>query len=232
MSYFSILTGLIGPLQTTLVFFGLSATLSLMLAVLFCFATRARHRGIRAASQVLIEISRGVPTVVFVLLMGNLGMSQAFAVLEVDGLLPGTPPGFSATAVFVIIGLAYSSAGHLSKIIDASLSTVDSDVLAYIATLKPTATLLAWLLFVEAAPALIQPLSARLTHHLHNTAFISLFPITGLFAAMRQGVDETAQVGEYVIVATALFVLLGGLISLLGKGVQSSVKGRIFGFCG
>lgn len=218
---FRILADFGKPILTTFVFFSLSALLSLCLAVVFCFASRAETALVRCTAHVLIEVSRGVPTVVFILLMGNLGMSPVFGFFETLGSLPGTPSGFTAMAIFVFLGLAFSSAGHMSKIIDAGLSTINQNLLDYLFTLKYTWVSLTWLLFVEAMPALIQPLFARLTHHLHNTAFISLFPITGIFAAMRKGVDETALVGLYVSVATILFVLIGEAISILGRMIQN-----------
>ncbi len=90
-------------------------------------------------------------------------------------------------------------------------------------TLKPLPYRTCWLMFIEAAPAMIPPVCARLVHHLHNTAFIALFPITGIFAAMRTGVIETALVLEYIAIATVLFVALGALITVCGHLLLQSL---------
>lgn len=205
------------PTLTTLFFFTISAVLALGMATVFCAASRSPWLIVRAVSCILLEVSRGVPTVVFVIVLGNVGMAREFAWLGIEDVLPGVSWGFSVPAYFIIVGLAFSSSGHLSRIMEAALSTIPQDTARMIQTLKPSQMRVCWLMFMEAAPALIPPVCARLVHHLHNTAFIALFPITGIFAAMRTGVIETALVLEYIAVATVLFILLGALITQIGN---------------
>nr|WP_269808658.1 hypothetical protein [Enterovibrio nigricans] len=44
-----------------------------------------------------------------------------------------------------------------------------------------------------------------------------MFPISGIFAAMRTGVIETALVIPYLALATLLFMLLGSTIHIAGN---------------
>nr|WP_269808659.1 hypothetical protein [Enterovibrio nigricans] len=91
----------------------------------------------RVIAGLLIEVSRGVPTVVFVLLMGNIGLAPYFSGLDLEGAIPGVAWGFSVTAVFIVVGLAFSSSGHLAKIIEAAISTIKPDTMEYMVTLHP-----------------------------------------------------------------------------------------------
>jgi ABC-type amino acid transport system permease subunit len=214
------------PTGVTLTFFGASAALSLAIAIGYLLALQLRVVWVSMAVTSLIEVSRGVPTVVFVLLMGNLGMAQQFGWLEIDGLLPGVSPGFTSTAVFVILGLAFSSSGHLARLIGAALATVPDDVATYARTLRLRPVPHLALLLRECAPALVGPVAARLTHHLHNTAFIALFPIADIFATMRRNVTETAMVIEHLAIAATAFLMIGFGISALAAAVERTLTGR------
>ncbi|WP_281543488.1 hypothetical protein [Grimontia sp. SpTr1] len=221
-----LLVSFLQPTLTTVIFFLSSAALSLVMAVIYVLCTRSRHVLIRGFVGLLIEVSRGVPTVVFVLLMGNLGLAPYFSGLDLEGVIPGVSWGFSVAATFIVVGLAFSSSGHLAKIIEAAISTIKFDTMDYMSTLHPGVWLKIKLTFLECAPALIPTVSARLVHHLHNTAFISMFPITGIFAAMRTGVIETALVIPYLVVATLLFVILGSCIHIMGNGLVKRLQRR------
>ncbi|OEE67498.1 hypothetical protein A1OO_17280 [Enterovibrio norvegicus FF-33] len=220
------LASFVVPTLTTLVFFVLSAALSLLFAVIYVLCGRSHSLLLRMTSNVLIEVSRGVPTVVFVLLMGNVGLSPYFSGLDIEGVIPGVAWGFSVAATFIIVGLAFSSSGHLAKIIEAAISTIKQDTLEYMATLQLGTWVKIKLVFLECAPALVPTVSARLVHHLHNTAFISMFPITGIFAAMRTGVVETALVIPYLVFATILFVLLGSGVHITGNLLAKRLRRR------
>ncbi|WP_407330342.1 ABC transporter permease subunit [Enterovibrio sp. 27052020O] len=220
------LASFVVPTLTTVFFFVFSAALSLFFAVIYVLCGRSHFHFLRVVSGVLIEVSRGVPTVVFVLLMGNLGLSPYFSVLDMEGVIPGVSWGFSVAAIFIIVGLAFSSSGHLAKIIEAAISTIKQDTIEYMETLQLGTWVKIKLVFIECAPALVPTVSARLVHHLHNTAFISMFPITGIFAAMRTGVVETALVIPYLVFATILFVLLGSGVHIIGNLFAKRLRRR------
>ncbi|MDD1794225.1 hypothetical protein L4D06_16780 [Enterovibrio makurazakiensis] len=215
--WMAFLASFVSPVATTVFFFTTSAVLSLLFAIVYVLFSRSGYPLLSAISEFLIEVSRGVPTVLFVLLMGNLGLAPYFSGIDVEGFIPGVAYGFGLAASFIIVGLAFSSSGHLARIIEAAISTIKQDTIDYMETLHLGAFAKVRLIFFECAPALIPTVSARLVHHLHNTAFISMFPIAGIFAAMRTGVIETAKVIPYLTFATLLFVLLGTAIHVAGN---------------
>ncbi|MDD1780005.1 hypothetical protein LRP49_02230 [Enterovibrio sp. ZSDZ35] len=221
-----LLASFVQPTVTTIIFFVSSAAVSLLLALIYVLCGRSAHRSVRMLAGLSIEVSRGVPTVVFVLLMGNIGLAPFFSGWDIEGAIPGVAWGFGVTAIFIVIGLAYSSSGHLARIIEAAISTIKPDTMEYMATLHPSMWVRVKLIFLECAPALIPTVSARLVHHLHNTAFISMFPITGIFAAMRTGVIETARVIPYLAFATLLFILLGSAIHIAAKQLVKRLQHR------
>ena len=207
----------IEPFWTTLLFFTLSAALSLIMAVFLCLGQISRFKIIRWTVVGLIELSRGVPTVVFVILLGNFGMAPYFSAFDTDTALPGVAWGFNVVAYFVILGLAFSSAGHLTYIFRAAISTISDDVWRYLNITKSRWHRAVSMIYIECAPALLPAVTARLVHHLHNTAFIAMFPITGIFGAMRSGIVETALVVEYILFSTLIYIFIGATLTVISK---------------
>jgi ABC-type amino acid transport system permease subunit len=165
----------------------------------------------RRVSGVAITLSRGLPTSLLVVAAGVISIRIPPRSWLPDPF-PGTPVQAAPVAWAVMVALAVGSAGHFAVIFQAAYATLGRERTeqALVLGLPPVRRLL--LFTRESALAALPPTSARLVHHLHNTAFAALFPVADLFGWIENGANATFDITRYVVAGGAMYVLLSGLI--------------------
>jgi ABC-type amino acid transport system permease subunit len=173
----------------------------------------------RRLSGAAITLSRGLPTSLLVLAAGVISIRIPPRPWVPDPF-PGTPSQSAPVAWAVMVALAVGSAGHFAVIFRAAYGTLGraQTEQAIVLGMSPVRRL--WLLSRESALAAIPPTSARLVHHLHNTAFAALFPVADLFGWIENGANATFDITQYVVAGGAMYVLLSGLIWAGFKGLE------------
>jgi ABC-type amino acid transport system permease subunit len=173
----------------------------------------------RRLSGAAITLSRGLPTSLLVLAAGVISIRIPPRSWVPDPF-PGTPSQSAPVAWAVMVALAVGSAGHFAVIFRAAYATLGRarTEQAVVLGMPPVRRL--WLLSRESALAAIPPTSARLVHHLHNTAFAALFPVADLFGWIENGANATFDITRYVVAGGAAYVLLSGLIWAGFKGLE------------
>jgi ABC-type arginine/histidine transport system permease subunit len=83
------------------------------------------------------------------------------------------------------------------------------------------------LLAREAAAIALPPTGARLVHHLHNTAFAALLPITDLFGFIEAQVNATFRVLDFLLLGCGAYVALSGLIWLSVRALEATLHHRV-----
>jgi ABC-type arginine transport system permease subunit len=58
-------------------------------------------------------------------------------------------------------------------------------------------------------------------HHLHNTAFAALIPVTDLFGAIQSNATVTFKVFYYAVLGCAIYIGLSGLTWLLFRALEA-----------
>lgn len=179
-------------------------------------STRAVWRWLSGAATTL---SRGLPTSLLVVAAGVISIRippQAW----LPDPFPGTPDRSAPVAWAVLLALAIGSAGHFAVVFRTAYATLGrARIEQTLALGMPPVRRLA-LLIRESAIAAIPPTSARLVHHLHNTAFAALFPVADLFGWIENGANQTFDITHYVVVGGAAYVVLSGLIWAGFKGLE------------
>jgi ABC-type amino acid transport system permease subunit len=218
-------TGLGTAIQGTIALWALSAGLAVAAGLSLAAGSASRRAVVRLAARAAVNVSRGIPTPVLVLAAG-VGLLGLAGTGGTPGVFPGTAAGFQPLAWGIVAALAMGSAGHLAEIFRAARSTLGPARLEQAAVLA-----LAWprrlrLVVREAAPAALPPASARLIHHLHNTGFASLFPVTELFGFVQGRANATFEVWEYVALGAALYVALSAGIWGASRALESALLHR------
>lgn len=202
---------LIEGAAATVVLWLVSAVMALGLALTFAIFPKRGGRLPQAIASALINVSRGVPTSLYVLLAGvaamHLPLWQGAPVVFLDTL-----PVFQVVALAVCLALAFGSAGHIAVLIRSSWEAVPLKTRQQLNVLDLGLVTRIGLALSECAPTFMPPLSARLIHHLHNTAFASLFPVADLFGMIKGAADTSARVAFYVSVGALTYLLLSWAI--------------------
>lgn len=195
----------------TVVLWFISAGMALALAVALACGLGSASAGIRMTAALVTNVSRGVPTSLYVLAFGFFSMG-AVAWIELPVIFPGTVAPFQVIALAVAVALAFGSAGHIAKICEASWCSLPSESREQLKMLCLAPAERARLLACECAETVLPPLSARLVHHLHNTALAALFPIGELFGVIQSSATTSARVVYFVTIGACVYVLLSSII--------------------
>ncbi len=203
----------------TCVLWALSGCLAVGAALLLTVGSAATPLVWRWVSGAAITLSRGLPTSLLVVAAGLISI-RIHPQSWLPDPFPGTPSQAAPVAWAVLLALAIGSAGHFAVIFRTAYATVGRarTEQAIVLGMPPVRRL--WVLSGESAIAAIPPTSARLVHHLHNTAFAALFPVADLFGWIENGANATFDITGYVVAGGAMYVLLSGLIWAGFKGLE------------
>lgn len=199
-----------------------SAVLAVGLGLTLVAGLENRHRAVRATATALTNLSRGVPTSLYVLAAGVLSMRLPLW-HDAPLVFIGTARMFQTVALAVCVALAIGSAGHLAKILQSSWHALPRETRDQFTVLCLGRFDRIRLAFFECAPTVLPPLSARLVHHLHNTAFAALFPVVDLFGTVQGAAITSARVFQLVMLGAVAYAALSFIIWLASRAVEFAV---------
>lgn len=191
-------------LQGTVVLWVMSASLAVVVALMLAAASVGRNRAGRYVARGVIDLTRGVPTSLIVIAAGiaTFGLPTT---LELPTIYPGTPSTLQLLAWTIVGALALGSAGHLAEIFRCARAALARSILEQASILGLSSVRRACLVSREVASIALAPTGSRLVHHLHNTAFAALFPVTELFGALQSETSATFRVREYAVLGCVLY---------------------------
>jgi ABC-type amino acid transport system permease subunit len=210
----------------TVVLWAMSGALACLLGLCMAAGSLSPHRPRRLVARTGVNITRGVPTSLLVVAAGII-MIRLPTASRVPSLFPGTPSGFQHVALGVMLALALGSAGHLAEIFRAARASLGRARLDQARAFGLSRVRLAALLAREAAAVALPATGTRLVHHLHNTAFAALFPVTDLFGFVQQQASTTFRVAHFALVGSVVYVIFSGLIWLFFRGLEASLLQRV-----
>jgi ABC-type amino acid transport system permease subunit len=213
-------------IAATLVLWGLSGALACALGLVLAGGSLSSRLWVRALTRSVVNVTRGVPTVLLVLVAG-FGMLRAPSAGELPVVFPGTPASFQQVAWGITIALALGSAGHLAEIFRAARAGLGEARLQQVEVLGLSHARQTSLLAREAAAIALPPTGARLVHHLHNTAFAALLPVTDLFGFVEARVNATFRVTDYLLLGCAVYITLSALIWVSMRGLEALLIHRV-----
>lgn len=189
----------------------LSAALAVALGLTLAAASVGAKAGVRLLAEAAITVTRGVPTSLLVVAAGIITI-RISPPSWMPNPFPQTPSSLRLLAWAVVAALALGSAGHLAVIFRTAYSALGSYRIqqATVLGIRPWPRLS--LLAREAAATALPPTGTRLVHHLHNTAFATLFPVAELFGWVQEQANATFDVSRYALIGASVYVVLSGLI--------------------
>jgi ABC-type amino acid transport system permease subunit len=204
----------------SLVLWALSGSLAILIALMLTAGSLSPHRPTRILARVIVNLTRGIPTSIFVLAAG-FGTMHLVAVADLPIIFPGTPSAFQPLAWTIALALALGSTGHMAEIFRAARSALGPPRLEQAAVLGLSRPRQAALIARECAAIALAPTGTRLIHHLHNTAFAALFPVTDLFGAIEEQANATFQVVHFAILGCGIYAVLSGLTWLIFRWLEA-----------
>ena len=203
----------------TLLLWATSAALSIALALALARGIHARWGPVRWIAAAAITATRGIPTSMLVIAAGMLAMG-AGAGLPLPAIFVGTIAPFQHIAWAVVVALALGSCGHLAVIFHAAYQSLDAGRRDQLRLLAHHPVRAVAILLREVLGVVLPPTGARLIHHLHNTAFASLFPVAELFGLIRGQSEASAQVFLFAAVGVAAYAGLSLAIWAAVRGLE------------
>lgn len=184
-----------------------SGILALGAGMLLARGLESRRRFVWAVAYGLTFASRSIPTSLYVLAAGVASL-RALSWIRVPDIFFGTVPMFQPVALAVCFALAFGSGGHIAAVFQSSWRALPLATREQLAMLDIGLFDRARLVLSECANSMLPPISARLVHHLHNTAFAALFPVADLFGAIQGAADTSARVFLFVSLGAGAYVCL------------------------
>lgn len=206
----------------SLMLWSVSGVLSIALALLLAGGSLSGRRSARWLARVVVNVTRGIPTSLLVIAAGIAAMRLG-RTPNLPVVFPGTPSAFQHLAWSIVIALALGSAGHLAEVFRASRAALGRWRLEEATVLGLSRLGRAGLLARECAAIALPPTGARLVHHLHNTAFAALFPVTDVFGYVQARSNETFRVLEFALLGCGVYVCLAALTWLLFRGLEAAL---------
>lgn len=221
----------------TLVLWLVSGTLAIAVGLILAAGSLNTNKAVHFLARSGVNGTRGVPTSVLVIVAG-MGMMRTADAPQLPYIYPGTPPAFQHIAWGIALALAFGSAGHLAEIFCAAHSTLGKYRLEQMTVLGLSRWSRMSLQVRECAAVALPPTGARMVHHLHNTAFAALFPVTDLFGFVQGQSSATFRVIEFIVLGCVIYVALSGLIWLATRALEAvyappaarRVRLRVFGW--
>lgn len=206
---------LVSATVASLIIFCVSAILSIILSLLLFLFSIGSQKKLSKLSIILINIFRGIPTSLWVVFAG-LTAIKFFEPAHLPLIYINTHSHFQLIAWFLVLALSVSSSGHFAEFLRSAYATLERDFQDQIQVLgfKKSQTLT--IIVFELTPLVIVPFTTRLVHHLHNTAFVSLFPIFNLFS-LALSVTETTFDLWFTVFSGFIYLGLSIVISLSGE---------------
>lgn len=198
-------------IAATFVLWLLSGVLAVSAGLIMAGGASAGEPWLRGLSGSATTLTRGVPTSLLVVAAGLISIRIPPQRWMPD-IFPGTALASVPVAWAIVIALAAGSAGHLAVIFRTAYTALGRARMEQSVVLGLSRTRRLSLLGREAATAAIPPTSARLVHHLHNTAFAALFPVADLFGWIENGANATFDITRYVVAGGAAYVGLSAMI--------------------
>jgi len=205
----------------TLVLWALSGILAILMGLILAAGSLSPNRPLHLLARVGVNLTRGIPTSLFVIAAG-IGTMHLASVSDLPIVFPGTTAAFQHLAWAVMLALALGSAGHLAEIFRAARAALGRPRLEQAVVLGLSRLHHAALVARECAAIALPPTGTRLIHHLHNTAFAALFPITDLFGALQGQANATFQVFHFALLGCALYAALSGFTWLLFRLLEAA----------
>jgi ABC-type amino acid transport system permease subunit len=205
----------------TVVLWTISGALAMGVGLVLAAVSLSGNRLVRFCGQSVINVTRGIPTALLVIAAGLATIRLPAKDLPV--VFPGTLAPFQQIAWAITIALALGSAGHLAMIFRASREALGSARLQQANVLGLSRLRRARVLMRESAPIALAPTGSRLVHHLHNTAFAALFPVTDVFGYVQGQANATFEVFDYALLGCVVYIVLSALIWTLFRGAEASL---------
>lgn len=205
----------------SLVLWLISATLACVVGLVFAAGTR--HRLTRPLAAAGIHVTRGVPTSLLVVAIGMVCLRLP-GVSWLPTIFPGTSNAFQFCAWGVAIALALGSSGHIAVIYLTAWESVGTRRLEQARVLGLTNRHQVVVVGREVAPLVLGALGPRLVHHLHNTAFAALFPVTELFGGVVEMANETFRVAEAAAIGAVVYIVISQGIWLATRALESRLR--------
>jgi ABC-type amino acid transport system permease subunit len=218
--------GLWTAIQGTLVLWIVSGALACLLALVLTSGSLSANTALRVASRSAVNFTRGVPTSLFVIAAG-ITMFRLPAAIKMPSIYPGTPDAFQHVAWGIAVALAVGSAGHLAEIFRSARAALGKARLNQATALGLSRPRRAVLLAREAAAIALAPTGTRLVHHLHNSAFAALFPVTDLFGFVQAQANATFRVLDYALLGCVVYVVMSALVWLAFRGLEGLLVHRV-----
>ena len=204
----------------TIVLWALSGSVAIVMALVLAAGSLSNKQIPYLASRALVHLTRGVPTSLFVIFAG-LATMRLGSGGDLPIVFPGTPAAFQLLAWSVALALAFGSAGHLAEIFRGSCLALGEARLQEARILGCTPIKHCVVVAHECAAVALPATGTRLVHHLHNTAFAALFPVTDLFGAIQSNATVTFKVFHYAVLGCAIYIGLSGLTWLLFRALEA-----------
>jgi ABC-type amino acid transport system permease subunit len=217
----AIVTAILG----TLVLWSASAIAALTLAVVLATGSLSRSSIARRSADLVILLTRGVPTSLLVVVAGLAALPQV-PPAWLPNPFPGTSDGMALVGWAIAVALALGSTGHLAVIFRTGYRSLGTARLEQVRILGLTPRRKFRLLARESALASLAPTGARLVHHLHNTGFAALFPIVDLFGWVQGRSHETFEVTRYAAIGAGVYVALSFLIWAATRAIEHRLGSR------
>ncbi len=205
----------------TIVLWAISGGLAILIGLILAAGSLSPRRPIRVLARAIVNFTRGIPTSLFVIAAG-IGTMHLITIADLPVIFPGTTAAFQDLAWALAFALALGSAGHLAEIFGAARSALGPARLAQARLLGLSHPRYAVVIGRECAAIALPPVGTRLIHHLHNTAFASLFPVADLFGAIEGEASATFQVFHAALLGCAIYVLLSGLTWLAFRWLEAA----------
>ncbi|HYH17095.1 MAG TPA: hypothetical protein VD995_00630 [Azospirillum sp.] len=206
----------------TVTLWAVSAALSIALALMLAHGMHGSGPLVRRGAGAIVNATRGVPTSMLVLAAGMLAMASGGG-LPVPAIFTGTIGPFQHVAWAIAAALALGSCGHLAVIFHAAYGALDAGRRDQLLLLAHHPVRKAAILLREVLGIVLPPTGARLVHHLHNTAFASLFPVAELFGLIRGQSEASAQVFLFAAVGALTYAGLSLGIWALVRGLEAAL---------
>jgi ABC-type amino acid transport system permease subunit len=205
----------------TIVLWAISGGLAILIAFILAAGSVSPRRFTRILARSAVNVTRGVPTSLFVIATGIATM-HLVVMVDLPIIFPGTTPAFQHLAWAIAFALALGSAGHLAEIFIAARSALGQARLTQARVLGLSRLRHAEVIARECAAIALPPVGTRLIHHLHNTAFASLFPVADLFGAIEGEASTTFRIFHAALLGCGIYVLLSGLTWLAFRWLEAA----------
>jgi ABC-type amino acid transport system permease subunit len=213
------------PILGTVILWAASAIAALMLAAVLATGSLSRSSLARRPADLIILLTRGVPTSLLVVVAGLAAMPQV-PPAWVPNPFPGTSDGMVLVAWAIVVALALGSTGHLAVIFRSGYRSLGTARLEQVRILGLSRWRRFRLLVRESATASLPPTGARMVHHLHNTGFAALFPVADLFGWVQGRSYETFEVTRYATIGAGVYVVLSFLIWATTRTIEHRLGAR------